>query len=122
MQRQQSRPVHAGPVAANNAHSTVPRCAGALQAADQHLRVLLAWDEDASAIGTLRAMRKMVPLYLHGFRSAVPLRQALLAADSLAAWDAAIAAGWQPRVVLSWAAAPPAIVANLCAWRAPQVW
>lgn len=70
-----------------------PPLSGALQAADQHLRALLAWDGDASEIGTLRAMRKMVPLYLHGFRSAVPLRQVLLAADSLAAWDAAIAAG-----------------------------
>lgn len=38
-------------------------------------------------------MRKMVPLYLHGFGSAIELRQRLLMADSLAAWDTAIATG-----------------------------
>ena len=52
----------------------------------------MAW-EGGAELATLRAMRKLVPLYLHGFAGAVQLRQALLAADSLAAWDAAIAAG-----------------------------
>ena len=71
-----------------------PRCvAGAVQAADGHLRALLAWDSHASELGTLRAFRKLVPLYLHGFASATQLRRALLTADSIAEWHAAIAAG-----------------------------
>lgn len=37
-------------------------------------------------------MRKMVPLYLLGFRSAGPLRQRLLEAGSLEEWTAAIRA------------------------------
>lgn len=71
--------------------------AGALQAANQHLRALLTWEQDtagsASELGTLRAFRKLAPLYLHGFASAARLRQALLVADDLSAWDAAITAG-----------------------------
>jgi tRNA-dihydrouridine synthase len=67
--------------------------AGAVQAADGHLRALLAWDSHASELGTLRSFRKLVPLYLHGFASATQLRRALLTADSVAEWQAAIAAG-----------------------------
>lgn len=70
------------------------RCfAGAVQAADGLLRALLGWDSHASELGTLRAFRKLVPLYLHGFASATQLRRALLTADSVAEWQAAITAG-----------------------------
>ena len=70
------------------------RCfAGAVQAADGHLRALLGWEQRGSELGTLRAFRKLVTLYLHGFASATRLRRALLTADSVAEWQAAIAAG-----------------------------
>lgn len=56
-----------------------------------HCRALAAWfGNDPAAV---RDMRKMVPLYLHGFATAGPLRSALLAATCLGEWEGAVASG-----------------------------
>jgi len=72
-----------------------PPLAAAAAAAEDHCRRLARyWGSEALAV---RQMRKFVPLYLAGFATAAPLRDALLKADSIAAWREALGStGYDP--------------------------
>uniref|UniRef100_A0A061SPC6 Trna-dihydrouridine synthase n=1 Tax=Tetraselmis sp. GSL018 TaxID=582737 RepID=A0A061SPC6_9CHLO len=72
-----------------------PPLAAAAAAAEDHCRRLARyWGSEALAV---RQMRKFVPLYLAGFATAAPLRDALLKADSIAAWREALeSTGYDP--------------------------
>lgn len=54
----------------------------------EHVRGMAAWE--GSERSTVLQMRKFVPLYLHGFGSAMDLQHALIRCEDLTGWERAL--------------------------------